>query len=1594
MTVELVTLGSVITNALDTELGNTNWRIDVTAGGYITTSGTPASTQLAVFTDADTVEGVAGLVWDADAFSITGDLEVSADTTLAGNANVSGTLEVTGNLTASADIIGGGNFSLSGNIVVNGTVDGRDVAADGSKLDGIEANATADLTGAEIETLIDTELGSTAWKTGGGVVPVEDDGVEIVASPSALNFTGTGVTVTDVSGVATIAITGGGSGTVDVVSNVATDTILGRITAGSGDSEELTPAQVRTLINVADGADVSPVTSVAGEVGVISDSDLRTALNVEDGATADQTGAEIEALLDVELGGTTWKTGGGTVPVEDDGTEIVATPTAFNFTGTGVSVTDVGGVATINITGGGSPSIQEEVITINAADPHVDIDVSGAYEVAIHLVDLTRTTGGTFEVHAQASTDGGTTFLNTAGDYHTGILFDQFSTTNDSDNKIPMSAGRLGPHRILLNGYHLDIATMPAAFSVKSIDHGTGDDASLLTASLDTVGAVDTIRVFPDSGTFSGGTVYVQKKMRSSGGGSGNTILNGAIDPTTEGVDGDFYINTVTNTLFGPKDSGAWPAGVSLIGPAGSDGNDGAPGADGAVGPQGPQGPAGPQGDPGADGATGPQGPAGPQGDPGADGATGPQGPAGPTGATGPQGPAGADGADGTTLPSIQSGDAGKALIVNQTEDGYEYGTVSSGGGTPAANPWVFDSNNLPTGYSITTETLLTNDSEDNDAYLFGVVAEPLPDTGQHYWELHLDGDVDNSYIGLVDGDHISDATSSSVGTGLFENGMGWWENGGMNIDGSSSSVSGIDYANSGAQVLQFAWDADTNTLEVGLNGTFSSSTFTRAFPADAHIAVNLRQITGECTLVTAEADFAHTIPVGFAALQQPASSGGSSTSALNDLTDVDATNGVTGHVLTQQGDGSFALEAVPAATPTPETFRYWRLLFTEAAPNGWDAASLNNVQFRTSVGGANAATGGTPSVDSTFGGGDASANVFDDNSGTNWSGVLGSLSAGTSWCQYDFGEGNEVWIAEFTIESRSGGDGARTPVGYTLQYSEDGTNWNDAEAITGGSAFGSAEVRTHAVVMAQPLAPLMTGTEIIAEIDESLGQTDWKFTPPLQTFRYWRLFFTEMGNNFDAASLANVEFRTVEDGPNAATGGTPSIDSAVVGTAADVFDGNSGTVWSAVTGSITAGTSWCKYDFGAGNDTWIVQYLIEARSAGDGARTPRGFKLQYSDDDLNWYDADVVTGEPEWTGSEVRTFNTKNIQPVDVSLGNLNDVNDLNTSIGDVLTVQADGTYAFEPPSGGSLGSLTDVTLPTTDDEDIGRPFGLVSRSPDTYGLLAPMTATPVSGGVDILAENDFATNNGTSLVASDTHLYDEIYIVGYELSNADVDLFFRPDGTNPAVWDIERLRLNAGGTATVDLDTATDRFWFGDSGSNHSFRAVIKGTKSGIPLSLERVFGTRSNAGFNHAVAIAKTTEECRALAVTFQATVTTGRVYIVGVKQSSQPIMAPFNYTGTPAGVETLGRFVLPMDAKIRSGPQGQFKNGSNNSAASSVNINIAGGATIGTISLPDTGDPVVSITADTDLTAGDVLEIVTTQAETFTDLYGTLLLEGRE
>jgi len=75
-----------------------------------------------------------------------------------------------------------------------------------------------------------------------------------------------------------------------------------------------------------------------------------------------------------------------------------------------------------------------------------------------------------------------------------------------------------------------------------------------------------------------------------------NTILSGKAVPTSKvGINGDFYINTSTFQIYGPKVNDRWPAPISLIGPIGNAGSDGKQGdkgssSSGATGSKGEKG--------------------------------------------------------------------------------------------------------------------------------------------------------------------------------------------------------------------------------------------------------------------------------------------------------------------------------------------------------------------------------------------------------------------------------------------------------------------------------------------------------------------------------------------------------------------------------------------------------------------------------------------------------------------------------------------------------------------------------------------------------------------------------------------------------------------------------------------------------------------------------------------------------------------------------------------------------------------------------------------------------------------------------------------
>jgi hypothetical protein len=166
------------------------------------------------------------------------------------------------------------------------------------------------------------------------------------------------------------------------------------------------------------------------------------------------------------------------------------------------------------------------------------------------------------------------------------------------------------------------------------------------------------------------------------------------------GINGDFYIDTRSLLIYGPKIKGKWPLPQNLQGPIGATGvtgSDGKNGSDakigvnnsallGSVGPQGERGltgPAGPTGATGSSGsgggtpgATGAAGATGATGASGSAGSTGPTGPTGSTGATGSAGATGAQGAQG------EVGSAGAAGISKATTSTFVIGDINGNAGS------------------------------------------------------------------------------------------------------------------------------------------------------------------------------------------------------------------------------------------------------------------------------------------------------------------------------------------------------------------------------------------------------------------------------------------------------------------------------------------------------------------------------------------------------------------------------------------------------------------------------------------------------------------------------------------------------------------------------------------------------------------------------------------------------------------------------------------------------------------------------------------------------------------------------------------------
>ena len=314
-----------------------------------------------------------------------------------------------------ANVDFGAGIDVTGNITTTGLVDGRDVAADGTKLDGIETGATADQTASEILTAIKTVDGTTSGLDADLLDGQE--GTYYLDFTNATNLPDPQIDVAltgKVTGTGTTTLTDLGNGSISITTELANTAVTAGSYGGSSsipvitidEDGRITLASTAAVLGVSDldwysanttlqlttndgsvfnvdvhqfgELDINGNISISGTVDGRDVSVDGTKLDgIEAGATGDQTAAEIlAALITVD--------GAGTLLDADllDGQhaqDIIDAATAAaaggvndaTITITAGDALDGGGTFTVN-------QFADSSITINHADTSTQVSVLGS----------------------------------------------------------------------------------------------------------------------------------------------------------------------------------------------------------------------------------------------------------------------------------------------------------------------------------------------------------------------------------------------------------------------------------------------------------------------------------------------------------------------------------------------------------------------------------------------------------------------------------------------------------------------------------------------------------------------------------------------------------------------------------------------------------------------------------------------------------------------------------------------------------------------------------------------------------------------------------------------------------------------------------------------------------------------------------------------------------------------------------------------------------------------------------------------------------------------------------------------------------------
>jgi len=240
--------------------------------------------------------------------SIEGDLTVKGNDIKDDDGTTCITFDSSGNTTVSNTL----NATLTGNVTGNAST--STILETARAINGVDFNGSAPITitaaGSTLSDTVPVSKGGTGATSFAdkAVIITQDSGTDTLAAvtmstngqlliggtdgPAVATLTqGNGLTITNANGAITLAVnsdidTSGESGTVDNIGNLTGDvTSSNRATTIANDAVTYAKMQDVSATNVVLGRD----SAGAGVVEEISAANLRTILNVADGATADQT---------------------------------------------------------------------------------------------------------------------------------------------------------------------------------------------------------------------------------------------------------------------------------------------------------------------------------------------------------------------------------------------------------------------------------------------------------------------------------------------------------------------------------------------------------------------------------------------------------------------------------------------------------------------------------------------------------------------------------------------------------------------------------------------------------------------------------------------------------------------------------------------------------------------------------------------------------------------------------------------------------------------------------------------------------------------------------------------------------------------------------------------------------------------------------------------------------------------------------------------------------------------------------------------------------------------------------------------------------